>query len=345
MEKINEDKKNDKIKVLILDDDENFLLGFKYATSKIEDMEIIAIKNPIEALEYLKNNENNIIFVDYFMPEMTGQEFVLSLRKMSNNSLVILQTGYSDKNPPIEMIKDMNIQGYFDKTKDPEELELLVRSTIKTYKLMQIVQKQEKQIDKLSHKNEFMGSLIVGITDGLKTQIATIETGLLMINKKLDKKQLEEFDKILKSVNSSILKAKNVLKSLNFDTILTNNLYDIIEIVKTLTKIKTFFEDSKIEYKMKGNYLIDCKSNILILALVEVIITYLDNGIKNISIDITKDSTDMIIKININIIKIESQIEYNTDELFKILEQIVLEEKNIKVIKNDNDIMFEVGLV
>ena len=42
---------------------------------------------------------------------------VEKLREYNNETIVILQTGYSDKIPPLEMIDKMNIQGYLDKLK------------------------------------------------------------------------------------------------------------------------------------------------------------------------------------------------------------------------------------
>jgi len=59
-------------KVLVLDDD-------KLVTSSLKSLfmiegfsDVVYFNSPVEALDYLKNNERNVIISDFMMPLMNG---------------------------------------------------------------------------------------------------------------------------------------------------------------------------------------------------------------------------------------------------------------------------------
>ena len=103
------------INIVLVDDDVNYL---EMTKMYLEDngMKITTFSNPVEALDVCKKKKIDIVLLDYFMPEMTGEEFVKELRKVNNKTLIILQTGFAEKKPPIEMLTNIDIQGYYDKT-------------------------------------------------------------------------------------------------------------------------------------------------------------------------------------------------------------------------------------
>src|SRR5690606_16713260 len=61
-----------------------------------------------------------------YMPGMTGEELVQKIRDANRVVQIILQTGYADDQPPRELIKRLDIQGYFNKSEGPEKLLLWV---------------------------------------------------------------------------------------------------------------------------------------------------------------------------------------------------------------------------
>ena len=89
-------------KILVVDDVEEVLNSTKNCL-KLQGMQVECLSNPIEALEYLKNNRVDVLLLDFFMPEMNGDEFISELRKFDNETVVILRTGYSDKVPPLNL--------------------------------------------------------------------------------------------------------------------------------------------------------------------------------------------------------------------------------------------------
>ena len=77
---------DNKKKLLVVDDDEIFLFTANYVLKKLfPDMEIVTSKNGEEALEQLKNETPQAMFLDLNMPIMDGWE-VLDNLSASNES-------------------------------------------------------------------------------------------------------------------------------------------------------------------------------------------------------------------------------------------------------------------
>lgn len=64
-------------KVLIVDDEPNILILMEQALEKLEDeddVELLTAKNGLEALEMIKNEKPDLIFLDVMMPKKSGLE-------------------------------------------------------------------------------------------------------------------------------------------------------------------------------------------------------------------------------------------------------------------------------
>ena len=123
------------VKILFVDDDVEYS-NITAMYLKSSGLNITVYNDPIEALEYCKNNKIDIILLDYYMDGMTGKEFLTELRRFDKRSVVILQTTATEEHPPLEMMISLNIQGYFDKSKSVEDLLLMILSTVKTVSLL-----------------------------------------------------------------------------------------------------------------------------------------------------------------------------------------------------------------
>lgn len=156
--------------VVIVDDVEEVLKSTKNCL-EFEDMNVTCFSNPIEVLEYLKANKADVLLLDFFMPEMNGDEFVEKLREYNQETIVILQTGYADKIPPLEMIDKMNIQGYLDKLKGEDELVLMTKAAIKTSFLNKKIREKDREIAQLNYKKATMGNLIANLVNEAKDQL------------------------------------------------------------------------------------------------------------------------------------------------------------------------------
>lgn len=82
-----------KINCLIIDDEPLAINVIKNYLEPLEDFGVLnTFSNPIEGLNYLKNNKVDVIFLDINMPVLDGINFIKSLE---NPPLVIITSAYS----------------------------------------------------------------------------------------------------------------------------------------------------------------------------------------------------------------------------------------------------------
>ncbi|WP_264551993.1 LytR/AlgR family response regulator transcription factor [Flavobacterium sp. N2038] len=82
-----------KINCLIIDDEPLAINVIKNYLDPVEDFEVLnTFSNPIEGLNFLKNNKVDVIFLDINMPVLDGINFIKSLE---NPPLVIITSAYS----------------------------------------------------------------------------------------------------------------------------------------------------------------------------------------------------------------------------------------------------------
>ncbi len=82
-----------KIKCLIIDDEPLAINVIKNYLEPIENFEVIdTFSNPIEGLNFLKNNRVDVIFLDINMPVLDGINFIKSLE---NPPLLVITSAYS----------------------------------------------------------------------------------------------------------------------------------------------------------------------------------------------------------------------------------------------------------
>jgi len=111
--------------IVVVDDSREFLASTERLLAR-EGHTVHAFASPIAALDFLRATAVDLVLVDFFMPEMTGEEFVQKLRPGNPLVQVILQTGYASEQPARDLVRRLDIQGYFDKSEGPEKLLLWV---------------------------------------------------------------------------------------------------------------------------------------------------------------------------------------------------------------------------
>lgn len=82
------------IRCLIVEDEPMARKLLEQYVVKTPDLELMAaLSNPLAALEFLKNNQPDLLFLDVQMPELTG---IGLLKVMQRKPLVVLTTAYSE---------------------------------------------------------------------------------------------------------------------------------------------------------------------------------------------------------------------------------------------------------
>lgn len=85
------------ISIVLVDDEKPSLEELEYIISKITYAKVIGkFTNSIEALEFVKIEEPNIVFLDIDMPELDGMEFAEEIIKQNLETNVIFATAYDE---------------------------------------------------------------------------------------------------------------------------------------------------------------------------------------------------------------------------------------------------------
>lgn len=278
-------------KIVVIDDVEEVLNSTK-SCLEFEDMQVQCFSNPIEGLEYLKNNKTDVLLLDFFMPQMNGDEFVQKLREFNNETIVILQTGYSDKIPPLEMIDKMNIQGYLDKLKGEDELVLMTKAAIKTSFLNKQILEKDREISKLHFKSSITGGLIANLVNEAKDQLMQIAGMNGSIISDTDDYEVET-----KGISNAVERIGKLYNALNFEYIKTISLKDLKDIVTILLRPTLLITNSTMNFEEVESFVIENNASDIIYFIIESVEILTKNCKNNINVKIQKEGENTKISI------------------------------------------------
>lgn len=299
-------------KIMIVDDDESVILPIEMSLQE-KGYDTISFTDGESALEYLKNNRVSVILLDYHMePHMNGDEFIRRFREFNVDTLIYLQTAYSEELPAIEMLAKYQIQGYIDKGKRADERMQLIISAVKQAQTLELVKRQQKEIEARTYKEEFLGKFIgilmgeikeksfamVGCIDGI------YEYGNNYNNDK------DAFDRYVNTIRVSINDLNEMIDTLdiNKDTITFAELKRIIE---KLFNVICAYKKVELNFSLSEEYrIINDNARTVIYILTDIIKYLIDSGEQYIGIQLTAENDK-------NLIVVKNKIE-NKDILDKI---------------------------
>ncbi|WP_113671851.1 LytR/AlgR family response regulator transcription factor [Vallitalea guaymasensis] len=112
------------IRVIIVDDEQPAIDELNYILSKYDEIDVVGkFDDPIQALEFIKKHQVEVVFLDISMPEMDGFMFAQQIINLNLNINVVFATAYNEY-----AIKafEINAIDYILKPLDDERLEMTV---------------------------------------------------------------------------------------------------------------------------------------------------------------------------------------------------------------------------
>ncbi|HMS42214.1 MAG TPA: sigma-54 dependent transcriptional regulator [Pyrinomonadaceae bacterium] len=157
-----------KKKALVIDDDVSMLELMQFQLSA-EDFDVTTAENGQKAINFVKENEFDVILTDYNLPDFNGVEIVRRCKEIQPDTEIIMITGFSSTEKAIEATK----AGAFWFLKKPvvfEELQVLIEKAVERKQ-----QKSEiKELrGKLSNKTSYEG--IIGASRAMQDVYEIIE--------------------------------------------------------------------------------------------------------------------------------------------------------------------------
>jgi len=136
---------NNQISILTLDDD-------PIITSTIKDYfnrsgyDVDVENDPMVAIERVRNGSYDILLLDFLMSPICGDQVVEEIRKFNKDLFIVLLTGHKSMAPPVKTIRQLDIQGYYEKSDRFDQLELLVESCVKSIKQLRTIKKYQREL-------------------------------------------------------------------------------------------------------------------------------------------------------------------------------------------------------
>ena len=124
---------NKPISILLTDDEESFIEPISFWL-KSRGYTVSVARNGQEAIEKLKENPFDILFMDINMPVMDGLQTLSHIRLFNKDLPVVMITAaYSDEDNLIRA-KELGISGFFAKNRSFDEMVQMIHVTLKTHK-------------------------------------------------------------------------------------------------------------------------------------------------------------------------------------------------------------------
>jgi len=149
---------SEKVKILLVDDHQIVLDSLSLLLSSLDSIEVVgAFTDGNAAIEYFKKHGADLIVTDMRMPLMNGVEVCSEVRKIDQQSKILMLTMVEDVKQIREAIK-IGVNGYVLKMADADELFLAIRTILSGKKYF---------------SNEVIVELAVGKDESLTTKPGT----------------------------------------------------------------------------------------------------------------------------------------------------------------------------
>ena len=155
----------------------------------------------------------DLVLLDFFMPGMSGEEVVRALREFNPHVQVILQTGYSGDHPPREMMRRLDIQGYYDKSEGPDKLLLWADVGLKAAAAMQVLTRSREGLQYILditpelHKIQPVTMLLQGILLQVSGLLG-VGNSFLAVARKPDRHVADSFVALIGDESDLVVRAR-----------------------------------------------------------------------------------------------------------------------------------------
>lgn len=127
-------------RILIVDDDVGIIDSLSVLLNRAGYF-FKGTTDPLEAIEMVRNEKFDLLILDFLMTPIHGDQVVERIRMFNKELYILLLTGHKDLSPPLHTIRELDIQGYCEKSNRFDQLLLLIESGIKSISQMRIISK------------------------------------------------------------------------------------------------------------------------------------------------------------------------------------------------------------
>ena len=141
------ESKADNSTIVIVDDEKMVLKSLSSFLSLETEYRVETFLSPQEALQFIKNNDVDLVVSDYLMPDMDGLTFLELVKNEKPEVPRIILTGYADKENAIKAINDVGLFQYIEKPWNNDDLLIIFRNGLGKNQLLRKLQEKIKEIN------------------------------------------------------------------------------------------------------------------------------------------------------------------------------------------------------
>ena len=195
------------VNILLVDDDLDYIqVTSFFLKSKGYNVDIATSGS--DAISKVSKGDIHIVLLDYYMPEITGEDVVNKIREFNDRIIIILQTGFAGQQPPEETLKRLNIQNYHDKSDGVEKLLLQVTSAVRIFN-------QQNLIELSRYRVNAIGKLVRGIAEELKAPLLSIGASMEATKTLVESIKSTAGEEAYIKINSAYTNSKNQIERID----------------------------------------------------------------------------------------------------------------------------------
>lgn len=171
---------SDPVSVLVVDDEKGIRDGSERIINRM-GTRVFKAENGEKGLEILEKEDITIVLLDLKMPGMDGMEVLHRIRKMDEEILVIIITGFATIETAIEAMK----QGAYDfipKPFEPDQLRIVVNRAIEKFHLKQealkLILEKRRTLEDLGTEKSRIHTIIDSLPNGV---VVTNSEGVVVL--------------------------------------------------------------------------------------------------------------------------------------------------------------------
>lgn len=247
------------MRVMIVDDERLALRQFMLETEDIPGIEIAgAFSNPLQALEYLKENPVEAAFLDIEMPELNGIVLAEKMREIYPDLVVIFITGYEQYT--LDALK-VKADYYMTKPYDSRD----IREVLERAKLLSARQKKRVYIRTFGRFDLFIDGKAVYFSNTKAKELLALcvdhRGGAVTIEEAADKLWEDRiYDSRVKNLyRKAVMQIRQILSEYGVEEIFSGNRgscqIDILKVDCDYYELLKGNPDAVREWEITGNYL------------------------------------------------------------------------------------------
>jgi signal transduction histidine kinase len=160
-------------RIYVIDDDPLVTESLGRALHLETPYEVEVFQSGPAALQALRERPPDLVICDFKMPGMDGLRVLRAIREAAPDAILILLTGYADKESAIRAINEVGIFQYIEKPWDLQDLLLKIKAGLERKDLLRLLSLTSERLI-ASERIAAVGRVASGIAHELANQLALI---------------------------------------------------------------------------------------------------------------------------------------------------------------------------